>query len=168
MKILSQEPQKLLSLERAKQLLRISSTVDDSLIEQLIDAAIAKGEKATGRSLVEKEAQIEVENDLGVIDVPSPPTSTIDEVSYYDGSEWAVLTENSDYTVYGLDSKSISISTSYKIVQVTFTTGYENNADINRILYELIGVWYDNRPDVDMYEANIVSKLSKYKRWQAA
>ncbi len=100
--------------------------------------------------------------------MPSPPTSTIDEVSYYDGSEWAVLTENSDYTVYGLDSKSISISTSYKIVQVTFTTGYENNADINRILYELIGVWYDNRPDVDMYEANIVSKLSKYKRWQAA
>lgn len=167
MKIISQEPQELLSLERAKHLLRISSTADDSLIEQLIDAAIAKGEQATRRSLVEKQAQIEVENDLGIIEVPTPPTSTIDDVSYFDGSEWVSLTENSEYTVYGLNDKSISIATSYKMVRVTFTTGVETNADINRILYELIGVWYDNRPDVDMYEAGIVTKLSKYKRWQA-
>lgn len=158
----------MLSLERARQFLRVTHANDDSLIEDFIDAAIAKGEQVTGRSLVEKQAIIEEVNDYGTILLPSPPISTVDKVEYLLNNEYEELTLNSGYVVYGLDEKTIGISTSYERIRVTFTTSYEDNADINRLLYELIGVWYDNRPDVDMLEAKVIMKLAKYKLWEAA
>jgi hypothetical protein len=167
MKILSQEEQQQLSLERAKQHLRISGNNDDALIEDFISSAVAKAEQVTGRSLVEREYQIEEVNSYGNITIPMPPTATIDKVEYYDGDEWVELTANTEYAVYGITTLSVAISTFYRLVRIEFTSDVYDNADLRRLMYELIGVWYDNRPDVEELEHRIVSKIAKYKLWQA-
>jgi hypothetical protein len=168
MKISSQESQVILSLEKAKQFARVSQDVDDSLIESLIDAAIAKGEQVTGKSLVEKECIVEVTNIDSTIVLPVPPIASVDTVEYWDGEDWTELVEEDDYYVFGVDELMVSgVSLAYQRLRITFTTSYLNNADINRLLYELIAVWYDNRPDGDEMEQKVVNKLARYKRWTA-
>jgi uncharacterized phiE125 gp8 family phage protein len=160
MKILNQEQQEVISLEAVKRHLRISGAHDDALIEELIKAAVYKAEQATWLSFTEKEIEIEAINEDGVITLPTAPVESVDVVEYWDGTEWV---ETASYSVYGNTYTQVVISTGYRRVRVTFTTGVKEHPDLVRLMYELVGVWYDNRPDVDMLEANIVTKISKYK-----
>lgn len=104
----------------------------------------------------------------GVIYLPMPPHGTISSVTYWDGDEWQTLVETTNYTVYGIDNKYIAVSTGYKRIRVSYATTAYSSDDVNRIMMELIAVWYDNRPDMEEAELKVVKKLAKYKLWEAA
>lgn len=156
-----------LNLEQVKKFLRQNGTQDDGLIEDLIKAARAKAEQVLGRSLMVHTYLYEVYEHSGVIDLPYPPHGTVSAVTYWDGSTFTALVENTGFTVYGIDSKYISVSVGYDRVRITYATTAYNNYDVNRLMMELIAVWYDNRPDAEELEAKIVKKISHYKVWQA-
>jgi hypothetical protein len=139
------------------------------LITTLIAEARRKAEDALGRSLIVHSWQIETFNTSGVIYLPMPPHNEITTVEYYDGEDWVELDyDNGDWEQYGLNELSITVSTAYSPIRVTFTTTAYDMGDIDRIMMELISVWYDHRPDMESLESRVIEKLGKHKKWQAA
>ena len=157
-----------LELSKVKDYLRQSSDDDDVFIQELIRAARVKAEQVLGRSLMVHSYNLEVNGHEGVIYLPMPPHGTVSSITYWDGDEWQSLTETTDYTVYGLDNKYIAVSVAYQRLRIVFATTAYTNYDVNRIMMELVEVWYDNRADAEELELKVVKKLSKYKIWQAA
>jgi len=149
------------SLERAKKHLRVTSNDDDSLIEELIRAACFKAEQGTWREIIERVIYIEDDNESGLVDLGASPISSIDNVEEYVNDEW-VEADEEDYTIAGS-----TIITDIAPVRVRYTTEWYNHPDVNRLILDLVAVYYDHRPDEDMLEANVVTKLAKYKVWLA-
>jgi uncharacterized phiE125 gp8 family phage protein len=160
MEIISQSEVLPVGLEKAKQHLRVTNNSDDSLIETLIRAACYKAEQVTWREIVEREVYIEDANETGVVSLGTSPIKSIDKVEQFT-DEWVEVTED-DYTLVGK-----SLITEIAPVRVLYTTLIYSNPDINRLVLDLVAVYYDHRPDEEMLEANVVMKLSKYKVWQA-
>lgn len=130
-------------------------------------AARERAEHATGRSLTNHTYTQQVNYHEGIVYLLMPPINAVSSVQYWDGEEWQDMTENTDYTVYGLQEKYISVSTAYQILKISFSTSPYTSQDMNRLMMDLVSVMYDNRPNSEMEEAAIIKKMVKYKLWRA-
>jgi hypothetical protein len=108
---------------------------------------------------------MEVSEHTGTIQLFNPPVLEVETVSYWDGSTWVTMDE-ADYTVYGIESKYLSISTTYQRVRIEYSTTPHTNFDIVRLMKELISIWYDHRPDSEELEQRVVNRLANYKVWR--
>lgn len=136
-----------------------------TMIQTLLTAAFQKAESVIGRSLAVHTYQLEVDEHDGEIYLLNSPIGTISKVEYYDGSTWNELT-HSEYEVFGLIEKTVSVSTVYQRIRITYATTAYSNAVIAKLIMDLVQVWYDNRPDADDLEQVIVNKMAKFKIWQ--
>lgn len=153
------------SLEEVKEYLINPPDSHNGLIDRLRIAAFQKIENVTGRSLTAHTYQFEVNGHDGEIYLLNSPINTISKVEYFDGDSWIELTSD-DYDVLGLTEKTVVISLSYQRVRITYTTSAYDNANLRKIVMDLVQVWYDNRPDADNLEQVVVNKMSKFKVWQ--
>ena len=139
-----------------------ASSSDATLIASLVKAAFQKAEGAIGRSLAVHTFQQQVDFHEGVIELLYPPIDAITSVKYFDGSVWNTIAA-SEYEVRGLQDKYIILSIAYQNVLIEFTTKSYSNDIINKLVQDLVFVWYDNRPDAEDLERNIIKRLAKYK-----
>ena len=139
------------------------ASASDTIISDLTKAAFQKAESVIGRSLAVHTFQQEVTEHDGEIDLLYPPINAITSVKYFDGLAWNDLTTN-DYTVIGLTDKRIVVSEAYQNIRIEFTTTSFADDIIKKLVKDLIFIWYDNRPDADNLEHNIIKRLAKYKK----
>jgi hypothetical protein len=122
-----------------------------------MQAGCYKAEQVTWHSIVQRE--IYAEFDSGTVDL-GDNIKSIDAIEKYNG-EWVQMTED-EYTIDGN-----TIETEEEKLRVKYTTDTYNHPDINRLITELVAVYYDHAPDEQNVEMVIINKLSKYKIWVA-
>lgn len=86
--------------EEAKLFCKIDGSVDDSIVEGLIQAAREGSEKRTGRAYITQTVKAVIETSSTFIVLPRPPFSAVSTVKYLDGTEtWQAMTSSTDYYV---------------------------------------------------------------------
>ena len=119
-------PTEPVTLDEAKNWLRIDTTADDTLITNLIISARRKAERYLNRDIVAKQREAYwtyVDEDINL----PYTTNGVTSVSV-DGN---ALTLNTDYEVLGLDNPKIRIlNNPVEKVQINYTTANFSNSEI--------------------------------------
>ena len=139
------------SLEEAKNHLRVSNDLEDTLIGEIISSAREWCENYCNRSFIEKTVELYISqaNDTYEFDITHGPILSIDEVYSIDksGTE-TLLTLNGDYYLYGSKYKTIeftqsaSENISYKIV---YTTQDDCPDSVKQAILKLVNEMWVNR-----------------------
>lgn len=157
-----------LSLEEAKEHLRVSVTEDDQLIAALIIAARERAEQETRRALITQTWKLLMDAfPSDVIRLPMPPCASVTHVKYYDTA--GTLQTASGSTLYvtslpagpraehgriALRESQVWPSTRAQIdsVEIQFVAGYGDAEDVPQAIKQgmllAIGHWYANREEV--------------------
>lgn len=169
----------IISLSAAKLHLKVDTTDDDTLITDLIQAAIESAENYTGISI--NEAKFEVKSDCFINDheFKVSPVQSITSVKYLDedGNEQTLATAK--YELLPIDKYVQKIQypdfdelptvkeDSSKAVVVALTTGYADGKvpkAIQSAIKLIIGDLYENRQDrADKLPKRSESLLRKYR-----
>lgn len=161
------------SLEEAKDHLRVTIGDDDALIDNLIVAAREHVETYTQRALITQTWDLKLETfcdpayfDGASVWLPKPPVSSITSITYVDlngdSQTWSTDDWDSDlpsgpkatkgriYPVYGESYPSIRVQPN--AVTIRFVCGYgtagEVPASLKAGMLLLIGSWYQHREQV--------------------
>ena len=153
------------TLEEVREHLIYPTETHNGMISRLLVAACEKAEQVTWRSLTAHQFQMEFMGHDGTISLLRSPIASVDEVKYYNGDSWEVI-DAADYDVFGISEKTIELSILYQRVQVKYTTSAYANRTVQKLIMDLVQVWYDNKPDADDAEQLIVNRLAKFKVWQ--
>ncbi len=92
------------SLALAKETLRITNTGLDATIGLWIDAITEEAEHAVGRSFINQQWRLTLDAFGEAIRLSSPPTVSVESISYYDTENVLRTLDPADYTV---DTKSL-------------------------------------------------------------
>ena len=159
-----QEP---LDLATVKEVLRFTSTSENTIIEGWIAAARDLFETMTNRQLITATRVYGLDGfpTLGVIELPRPPLQSVTSVVYDDGTEQTF--DESSYTVIpsGTDPAAPrgrivlpiggtwpSITAAPRSVRITYTAGYAERHDdipqmIKAILYDMVRKFHARSDD---------------------
>ncbi|MGV2432263.1 MAG UNVERIFIED_CONTAM: head-tail connector protein [Rickettsiaceae bacterium] len=158
-KIISREAQNILSLEEVKSYLRIASSSDDSMITNMIDAAIIAAENFMRWNLVLKKIEC-VFIDVSILNLPLVPIAEVMEI-LVDG----LSLEEAKYKIL---SENIVLDKKYSHVKITYIAGFSDPMAIPAIIKEglknHIGFMYDNRGSKDLFSSSIFSLYETYRR----
>lgn len=152
--ILVEAPEPIVPLSLAKDYLHVAHDDDDTIIQQLIDAATAKldgPDGLLGRSLGEQTWRMEIDGPLcGAIRIPLPPLISVDTVQYIAVGGSGVVMDPSTYRVVG--DRVVPVGDwpyGAHSPEVIFTAGYEEApAPIVQAILTLVFNWYQNRSAV--------------------
>lgn len=151
------------SLEEAKDHLRVLGSDEDDYITALISVAREFVETITGRSLITQTWLVTFDSFCGTrLYLPRPPVQSVTSVQYRDTTDGSLQTHSDSLYEVNLVSEPSAIRfdelPNYDIekenpIQVTFVSGYGDAAtDVPRNLVHaiklLIGHWYTNRSSV--------------------
>jgi uncharacterized phiE125 gp8 family phage protein len=153
-----------LTLAEAKAHMRVEDSDEDSVIERLIDAAVAgiEGPKGLGIAVMKRQWKLTLDCFPRTIEIPINQVSTIDKIEYVDNAGDIQTLAASKYRV-DLDTEPARIERAYNAewptaldvigaVTVTFTAGYEGSedvpADLKAGLLLTIGHLYEHRESV--------------------
>lgn len=146
------------TLNQAKEWLKIEVSDDDAIITSLIKAARLQCEGYVSKSFVERTVTVVVKNELGNIMLPYGPVNNIVSVSDFDG---VAIT---DYGVKGISDKRLSWPVcSY--AKVEYTAGYAVLPDdfVTAIKMRLTEL-YQNRGDAETINKSMAAViLSPYR-----
>jgi uncharacterized phiE125 gp8 family phage protein len=164
-----------LTLEEAKQHLRVDHTVEDSLILALITAARLRAENETNRLFITQDWKITLDGfPCYGLELPRTPVQSIQSIEYVDTAE---ATQTLDYTLYVLDNTLLpaTVYPAYsetwptallapQSVSITFRAGYGDYPrdvpeDVRAAMKLMLGHYYENREEVNI--GNIVTSLPK-------
>lgn len=172
LKLVSIEQVPNITVARAKERLRIYSSVDDNDLQVLIDTAILTVEKATGRII--RQSTWDLFGDWLPQEIKAFPVRGITGIFYKDTDEVEQTVDAANYYTIecfgGIEINYISgfyppvMSTRQGRTRVRFTAGYDDGsatgADPNlgldlrvelAVLF-LVGVWYENREPITSEE----------------
>lgn len=174
------------TLEEAKEHLRVTDTNSDSYIQGLIAVATKKAESHTGRTLITTEYIWKQDGFPYACElyVPKPPLQSVSSITYIDTDE-STATWGSTY--YGYDTVSIpgriypAYQESWPInlniqnsVTVTFTAGHSSHLggvpeDIKHAIKFIVGHYWTNRQD-HVVSAGFVNSVTipKNSEWLLA
>ena len=132
------------TLQQAKDWLRVDSEDDDALITDLITVARKRIERFTGVSMVDKDIVciVEISKEFPL---PYPALDEITTVKRWVGTEWETLT-TSDYVLLGTNTATFrpNVAGLYEIAySTTADTDSALKLDLKRVLLWL----YENRGD---------------------
>ena len=138
------------TLEEAKQHLRVDGNEDDSLINALITAARQKAEEYTRRAFITQTREFALDSACGVLYLPRPPVQAVEAVTV-DGE--VVAPEN--YALVGRDALYIKVplyAANPGGVVIRYRAGYgDTSADVPQVIQQailmLIAHLYEHRGD---------------------
>ena len=161
-KIVTAPIAELISLEAAKQHLRIDGIEEDIVIQSLITTAREFAENFTSRSLANKTYEYMLTRfpNENIIKIPNPPVVNVDSITYKDSEGYTATMDPSNYIVdsdsepgqivlaYG---QSWPIFTPYPVhpIRIRYSAGYQSlPKPIEQAMLLLIGHWYEHREAV--------------------
>lgn len=147
------------TVQEAKDWMKVDLTDDDTLITELITVARKQVEGYLCISLVPKNITAILNNSQGGIELPYGPVASITSVKDEDD---VTLTETDDYVLQGEDYKTIKTPYDYlKVVYVTAANIEHKTGVLQQILY-----LYENRGDVNAGQLSPMVKmtLKPYRR----
>lgn len=148
------------SLDEAKNHLKVDSNDDNVLIQGLIATARQIAEKETHRVFITQEWELILDEGGDEIDIPKPPIQSVDSIKVITeaGEEEEVSSSYYDEDLGGGFPGRVKLKSGYSWPThrgfasfiIAFTCGYgDNAADVPEILrqgiLQLIGHLYDNR-----------------------
>jgi uncharacterized phiE125 gp8 family phage protein len=149
------------TVEDAKNHLRIDTDDEDSIIRGFIEAATEWVENATDRQLITASyafsfAEVPDEE----LELPKSPLVSVDSVTYIDAddeeqtldpSAYRVTTNTTPGEIVFIDSPD-SLADRTDAITVNYTAGYGDPEDVPYLLQmailQLVGTWYSNREGV--------------------
>ena len=152
-------PTEPVTLQEAKDWMKVDLTDDDTLITELIKVARKQVEGYLSISLVPKTITAIFNNSQGGIELPYGPVASITSVKDEDD---VALFETDDYVLHGEDYKTIKTPYDYlKVVYVTAANTEHKTGILQQILY-----LYENRGDVNAGQLSPMVKmtLKPYRR----
>jgi uncharacterized phiE125 gp8 family phage protein len=164
----------LITLQKAKNYLKVEETDDDILIDEMVEAAIEACENYTEVFFRTKTVAVVFsvnEVSKGLLVLPFGPNQQIVSVERSDADgTFSALTEGSDYGKYGQDFLSLNVNRVWKSgigrssgqIRVTYTAGYDVEVLLPKVclqaVYKLLADLYENRGDTVI--GTIVATLS--------
>lgn len=153
---------KPLTLDEAKEHLRVDFTDDDALIHGLIDAATQHVEDVTSRALVTQTWTLRGDRfpTSGEVVLPRPPLQSVSSITYIDTSGASQTLATSEYDVH-TDTLPGRITRAYNVtwpsvraqpnaVTITYVAGWTEGAvpeALKSALKLIVGDLYRNRED---------------------
>jgi len=151
-----------ISLQEAKDHLRLDFNDDDSLIESLlIPAARQFAEDYTHRALITQTLEYSLDDFTKTIKLPKPPLKYVISINYQDLTQTIVTLDPTQYQAYPEDTPAIicqSYGTIWPValpvknaIKIRYIAGYGNPQDIPATLRAamllIIGHLYENREE---------------------
>ena len=153
----------LFTTAEAKDFLKVDTTADDTLIDNLIKAATQSCEEYTNQYFLDTLVTQYSDNWLEVYRLYKSPVSTLTHIKYYDSSDTLQTLAASNYILdnvskparigLAVDGELPTLADRINAVEVKYTVGYgENSTDvpdgIKQAVLLTIGNWYENRQTV--------------------
>lgn len=161
--VISTQEQTLLLLNQVKRWCRITSTSEDTTIQDLIDAAIEQAENVTWWSLRAKQIMVTYADVPEEIKLPGAPIESIDKVEIYEDDVWTDYTSDYEDIMSVIDMNDfIEVHTTYPL-RVTFTTGVYNSPWVNMLMQDLIIAKWESRPEDSQQVNHILKRLAKHR-----
>lgn len=150
----------LISLQEAKNWLRVTSNREDSLINMLIESALDFAENTCKSNLAQRD-YMGYFSCFSEILLPHPPICSIDEVGYIAlGESNYTIINSSNYELndsgfegiidFDIDLTNIVLKDTYKAIRVNYKAGYDSidcPATIKDAMLAYIASRYDSRDD---------------------
>lgn len=180
LKVVSQIGVEPISLDEAKQYLRVDFADDDTLITSLIKTAREYCEQILNASLVEKRYEyyldkFPLEN---YIKIPKPPLTAVESVTIKDSE--GIENSFNDYVVVENEFEESKILATNgwpnielypaNSIKITYTAGYSTVPEpIKMAVLLLISHWYENREIIgqttSQIDFTVNALISPYRRW---
>lgn len=150
-----------ITLEEAKNHLKVDVSDDDALITVLITAARESAEQYTNRALITQTIEEEFKCFEDIL-LQRNPVQTVSSVTYTDTEEQEQTWDEENYSLFlTAEPAKILLKTGKSFptdvverdnaVKVTYIAGYTQASDVPKPIIQamllMIGKWYDNRAD---------------------
>lgn len=135
----------VVTLEEAKNYLRVDYPEDDDLIEALIATAQTRLEQYAGVAMTPRTLRV-VAYVSEFIELPYVPTGTISVVEYWNNQDWVVMPVG-DYNVLGETTKKIyMVANNDMEYRFTYTCGYATTpAGMKKAILKYVADLYEYR-----------------------
>ena len=153
----------LFTTAEAKDFLKVDTTAEDTLIDNLIKAATQSCEEYTNQYFLDTLVTQYSDNWMEVYRLYKSPVSTLTHIKYYDSTDTLQTLTASNYILdnvskparigLAVDGELPTLADRINAVEVKYTVGYgENSTDvpdgIKQAVLLTIGNWYENRQTV--------------------
>ena len=135
----------IVTLQAAKDYLRVDYSEDDTLIQSLIDTARIRLEQYASVAMTARTLKVVAYVDE-FIELPYAPINTISLVEYWDGEDWVAMTVG-DYRVLGDTYKKVYFTSPIMSdFRFTYTCGYATTPEsMKTALLKMVGDLYEYR-----------------------
>jgi uncharacterized phiE125 gp8 family phage protein len=135
----------IVTLQAAKDYLRVDYSEDDTLIQSLIDTARIRLEQYASVAMTARTLKVVAYVDE-FIELPYAPINTISLVEYWDGAAWVAM-EVGNYRVLGDTYKKVYFTSPLMSdFRFTYTCGYATTPEsMKTALLKMVGDLYEYR-----------------------
>lgn len=135
----------IVTLQAAKDYLRVDYSEDDTLIQSLIDTARIRLEQYASVAMTPRTLKVVAYVDE-FIELPYAPINTISLVEYWDGAAWVTI-EVGNYRVLGDTYKKVYFTSPIMSeFRFTYTCGYATTPEsMKTALLKMVGDLYEYR-----------------------
>lgn len=135
----------IVTLQAAKDYLRVDYSEDDTLIQSLIDTARIRLEQYASVAMTARTLKVVAYVDE-FIELPYAPINTISLVEYWDGEAWVAMVVG-DYRVIGDTYKKVYFTSPIMSdFRFTYTCGYATTPEsMKTALLKMVGDLYEYR-----------------------
>ena len=135
----------IVTLQAAKDYLRVDYSEDDTLIQSLIDTARIRLEQYASVAMTARTLKVVAYVDE-FIELPYAPINTISLVEYWDGAAWVTI-EVGNYRVLGDTYKKVYFTSPIMSeFRFTYTCGYATTPEsMKTALLKMVGDLYEYR-----------------------
>lgn len=146
----TQEP---ISLQEAKDFMRILESDDDATIEAMIKSATSYAENFTNRQFETATFELFAENFTQDIQLPKNPIKDLVSIEYMDQDGVYQVLDSANYYLYGEYDifkvhfvKTVSHKTHKNAIKYNFISGYDNVPEgIKSFILVMVSTLYENR-----------------------
>lgn len=167
------------TLQEAKDHLRVTGNDEDALISELIIAARQQAETFTRRALLTQTWELYLDCFNGDIELPNPPLQSVESIKYIDLDGVEQTLAATEYKTYAWNEPGViapaygkawpSTRAEKGAVTVRYIAGWQTAADvpapIKSAILLMIGHLYENREDSSPLTIHQIPRGAEYLMW---